>query len=270
MKPAIVLDKNYLQGCSRAQLVSLTKSHRLVMSGALFYELMTTSDEQRRRCFAKLPQTDNPVELVDHVGELMRRELKTGKPCGKPSSNTLEIRFRFNPGLLRDDYRLPEEALEAMREEGQNVAGEQERLVQLSEMTPLLFARLDSGSTETRQQGRIEAEAAIADVTEIIGFYRGLASPDPNSPFPDADIVGPDWAHIRWLQVQMLFALDIYVRYQGAVRAALSAKVLERLEHDIHDAQHLALGVLEGAFATREKKLTRWWSLLRPDGALFN
>lgn len=269
MKPAVVLDKNYLQGCRREQIVALSETHRLVMSGALFYELITTSEEQRRRCFAKLPRADNPVELVDHVGELMRRELETGKACGKPSANTLGIRFRFNPNLLQDDYRLPDEALEALQQEALDLANERERLIQLSESTPSLFPNVLSGSTEARRESRAEAEAAIADVAQIITFYRGLASPDPCSPFPDADLVGPDWAHIRWVQVQMMFALDLHVRYQGAVRTALTAKVLERLEHDVHDAQHLALGVLEGAFATRENKLRRWWALLRPDGALF-
>ncbi|MDB5874600.1 MAG: hypothetical protein JWQ07_4042 [Ramlibacter sp.] len=269
MKPAVVLDKNYLQGSRKQDILALSQTHQLVMSGALFYELITTSELQRRRCFGKLPATENPVELVDHVGELLRRELKTGEPCGKPSANSLGIRFRFNPGLVEDGYQLPESALEALRDEAVGLAAESERLLQLSETIPSLFTGLLAGNTEIRQQQRVNAEAAIADVSQIMTFYRGLASPDPRSPFPSADIVGPEWGHIRWVQIQMLFALDLHLRYQGCVRTELTDKVQERLEHDVHDAQHLALGVLEGAFATREKKLVRWWRLLRPDGVLF-
>jgi len=63
---------------------------------------------------------------------------------------------------------------------------EQERLVQLSETAPSLFPQVLTGSTDARQQRRAEAETAIADVSQIIGFYHGLASPDPRSPFPDS------------------------------------------------------------------------------------
>jgi hypothetical protein len=81
--------------------------------------------------------------------------------------------------------------------------------------------------------------------------------------------VGPDWALFRWLQVQLLFAIDVYCRYGGKLPDVLTPKWYEKMEHDVLDAQYLILGVLEGSFATREKKLQRWWSPIRPDGALF-
>ncbi len=67
----------------------------------------------------------------------------------------------------------------------------------------------------------------------------------------------------------MLFALDLFVRYRGGLRAQLTPRVRERLEHDVHDAQILALGVLEGAIATRELKLLKWWSILSPAGTAY-
>jgi hypothetical protein len=265
---SVVLDKSYLEGASRTEVLALRERRRLLMSGALFYELLDTTSEQRRKCFGKLPQVVNPVILVDHVGDLLRRELRDQRPCGKPSKCAIEITFRFNPALLTSSYELPEEARQAMLEEVENLDGERLRLIDLSETANSLFSGLLIGNDVQRSQAREEARRNIADIEWVTGFYGQLGSPDPNAPFPDPSIVGPDWAHLRWLQVQLLFTLDLYVRYQGRLRELLTQSVYLGLEHDLHDGQGLVLGVLEGAFATREKKLARWFTLLRPDGEL--
>lgn len=265
---SVVLDKSYLEGVSGKEVLALRERRRLLMSGALFYELLDTSTEQRRKCFGKLPQVVNPVILVDHVGDLLRRELRDQRPCGKPSKCAIDITFRFNSALLTDSYELPEEARQVMQEEVESLDGERTRLIDLSETASSLFSSLLEGNDAQRAQAREGALRTIADVEWVTGFYAQLASPDPNAPFPDPSIVGPEWAHLRWLQVQLLFTLDLYVRYQGQLRETLTEGVYLGLEHDLHDAQGLALGVLEGAFATREKKLAKWFALLRPDGEL--
>lgn len=268
MLDSIVLDKCYLQGARYSEIESLSKRRNLVMSGALFYELLDTEAEKRVRCFAKFPPTDNPVALVDHVGALLQRELAQLRPCGKPSSNTIDIRFQFNPALLNDSYELPHEVVEVMQLERQDLANESLSLVGLSETIEPAFPGLLQGSDEQRLQRRYEAEAHIADCEWARMCYGQLRSPDPLSPFPDAALVGPEWAHLRWVQVKLLFSLDLFIRYQGKLRNMLTNGVLKRLEHDVHDAQALALGVLEGALATREEKIGRWFKLLRPDGEL--
>ena len=48
------------------------------------------------------------------------------------------------------------------------------------------------------------------DIEWVTGFYAQLSSPDPNVPFPAPSNVGPEWAHLRWLQAQLFFALDLY------------------------------------------------------------
>lgn len=113
---AIILDKSYLEGASRTAIQELMGRRTLVMCSALFYELLDTSAKQRTRCFAKLPAIDNPLMLVDHVGELMRIEVQTRLPSGLPSMHALAVRFRFNPVLLTEAYQLPTEAREAMQD----------------------------------------------------------------------------------------------------------------------------------------------------------
>lgn len=263
---AIILDKSYLEGASRTAIHKLMERRTLVICGALFYELLDTSPKQRTRCFGKLPAIDNPLLLVDHVGELMRNEVQTRKPSGLPSTHALPIRYRFNPSLLNETYQLPPEASEAMQEELQDLNSEAVRLVDLSESSPSMFPELLKGSDAMRAEALADAEASVADPASLLPLYEQLSSPDPSRPFPR--VTGPEWAHFRWLQVQMLFSVDLHVRYQGRLRASLTPNVLEKLEHDVHDAQALALGILEGALATREEKLARWFKLLKPDGEL--
>ena len=84
------------------------------------------------------------------------------------------------------------------------------------------------------------------------------------------DTITDDWALYRYLQMQMLFALDVYVRYQGRVPDIGNPAVFERIEHDVLDAQVAMLGCLEGALATRETKLQRWFRLAAPNGVLID
>lgn len=263
---AIILDKSYLEGASRTAIQKLMRRRTLVMCGALFYELLDTSARQRTRCFSKLPAIENPLLLVENFGELMRHEIQTRLPSGRPSEYALAMRFRFNPVLMTETYQLPSDAREAMQDELQDLNSEALRLVDLSESSPSIFPNLLKGSDEMRAQAVADAQASVADPESLLAFYRELSSPDTSQPFPP--VTGPEWAHFRWLQVQMLFSVDLYVRYHGRLRANLTKNVLEKLEHDVHDAQALAFGILEGALATREQKLARWFKLLRPDGEL--
>lgn len=266
MRGCVVLDKNFLQGAPGAAVMALATSHRLVMPSALFYELLTTSAEARRRCFAKLPQSENPVVLVDHIGILLRHESATGTPSGKPSGHRIQFRFRFNERLLAEDYELPDEARAVLEEQRADVESDVRQLIELAEMTPSLFPGLLAGTTAEQNAARRRAEAAIGQLEQIHRFYSALQPVLPELRYPIVSDRFKKWAFLRWLQVLMLFALDLFVRYRGKLRDGLTPNVLERLEHDVHDAQILAMGALEGAIATREKKLVQWWPLLCPGG----
>ncbi|PPE68013.1 hypothetical protein [Caldimonas caldifontis] len=265
---SIVIDKDYLQGASEQSIRALRAKYKLVMPAALFYELITTDIIARRRCFAKLIPEENPVELVDHIGVLLRAEASTGSPSGPPSDHVYQMRYQFNRRLLAEDYVLPHEAREAISDMAQSVREDLNQLIELSEQTPSLFADLLSGSTEERKTALERARNTIANTSEVAEFYKQLSAPEAAAHMP-AVLTDPGrWAHVRWLQVLMLFSTDLFVRYQGRLRSTLSPRVMETLEHDVHDAQMLVLGVLEGGLATKDRKLRTWFKLLNPSGHL--
>jgi hypothetical protein len=268
MQPTVVLDKCFLQGAPTKRVRELATSHRLVMSESLFYELLTGSEPGRSRCFAKLPQTDNPVDLVNHIGTLLRLEIDTQRPAGRPSTHRENLRFQFNAALVTGSYRLPPEAQDVVDEQFANLRADVTSFADRAAGIDSFFPNLLVGSQSQRAAARVAAEQAIVEPGSLIDFYASLEPPALEKPLPPASLLDEQWALYRWLQVQFLFGLDLYVRYQGQVPKVFSPAVFEKLEHDVLDAQILMLGCLEGSLATREKKLQRWWRLLCPDGEL--
>ena len=270
-KPTILLDKNYLQGSTAAHMLQLAQSHQLLMADVLFYELISSSEPGRSRCFAKFPKIENPVILVNHVGALLKQEIESHEACGKPSTRYEDIRFQFNEALASANYALPPSAAEALREQTAELREDVERFLDRVRLIPTLIPNLLEGTTEDRQSLREAAEEVLAtDTDAMLKFYGSLEAPSGELPLPPATIMTRDWALFRWQQVQLLFALDAYCRFGGRVPDTLSGRAYEKVEHDVLDAHYLLLGALEGSFATREKKLQRWFGLLCPNGQLYS
>lgn len=211
------------------------------------------------------------MDLVNHVGGLLKREIRSHRPCGKPSENLEELRFRFNHALASPNFALPTDVIEAIQEEEAQLHIEVESLLALVETVPTIFPDLLKGSDSERANLRTIVESVIADDMDgIRTMYSSLSSPPDGPALPPAELIDRHWALYRWLQVRLLFVVDIYCRYGGTVPQHSVGRVFERLEHDVQDAQYLVLGVLEGSFATRERKLQRWFSLLCPEGELYS
>ena len=272
-RPTVVIDKCFLQGSKTDRIRELCQSHDVLMTDVLFYELISSSEPHRSRCFAKLPPTDNPVTLIQHTGTLLRKEIDSHRPSGKPSDNPEDIRYRFHPNLAKGSYVFPEVAREALDEENHKTHENVVSFIQRARVIAEVFPTLLSGSDSDRATAKNEAIRIVAtDTTSVLKFYSALEPPPGEKPLPPAEIVTPAWALFRWVQVQLLMSLDVFFRYHGKIpeASALTPHWYEKIEHDLLDAEYLVLGVLEGSFATNERKLQTYWHMLRPDGALMS
>lgn len=260
----IVLDKCYLQAASWKAICDLAENNDLVLTGSLFHELLSGDQEARRRVFAKLPRTDNPVHLIDNVSSLLAHEGETHTPAGDILAHTLGFRYRFNAGLKEPRYQLPQEAFDGVGENEEQTRRLVESYVERTNAVAEMFSRVASGSDSDRLVALTEIEAEIADPINVLRFYRSLDDDE----LPPADLITEDWATFRFYQTALLFSLHTVYRHRGPVPLPLSAKEFERLEHDVHDHMALCIGVLAGGLATNERKLQRWFSLLNPSGTL--
>jgi len=237
------------------------------MPDVLFYEIMSTDEAARSRCFQKFPAVDNPVTLAPNVGTLLAHEIDTHTPCGLPSSWKLDFSYRFNTALLEPAYRLPPETHAALEEQNAEIKNDVAEFAERVRVTASLFPDVSSGSTNRRKAAKAEAEKAIStDQSVIHAFYRQFDAPGGEKPFPPADLVTPSWAIFRWLQANLLIALDLCWRYGAALPDPLSERLHEKIEHDMLDSHYVILGALEGSIATNDKTIMHFWSLMCPNG----
>jgi hypothetical protein len=224
----VVLDKSYLQSASKAAIHDLCRSFRVIMPGALFFELLTTSElDERRRAFAKIPTGVNPVEIVEHVGKLMRFEIRNGKPSPSLYERRNRWLFEFNEKLATGTFQPT-----------------QQHLLGISSW-----------------QKQIEEQV---DVLRKTVATTHLSFPEISNASPRKDKLDGRWAFFRWMQVDLLASLDHVVRY--GVGSDLSNA--RDLDNEVADLQYRIMGALAGGIATEDKKSKEVFRLLRPDGLL--
>ena len=199
----------------------------------------------------------------------MRIEIETHRPAGKPSARREDLKFYFNPGLLTGNYQLPDVAQAVLNEQFRTLQADVTTFIDRAATINTFFPDLLVGNYDQQREARVAAERAIVEPGSLNDFYASLQPSLGEEQLPPVKAIDHTWALYRWLQVQFLFGVDLYVRYHGRVPREPSPKVFKKVEHDVLDAQLLMLACLEGAFATQEKKLQRWWRLLCPTGALF-
>jgi len=164
MAAAIILDKSFLQGVGTPRIRELAASHRLLVSDALFYELLTTEEPVRSQCFRKFPPTENPVDLVSHIGPLVRLEISTHKPSGPPSMHRENLRFQFNSDLVTLEYEIPEPGRRAIEEHTEELRSDVASFIQRANLVRVFFFR-----TSFPEVNRIE-----------IGLVRKPKRPSPH------------------------------------------------------------------------------------------
>jgi len=264
----IILDKCFLQGASPETLKKLSNRFQLLMPDVLFYELISSIEPHRSRCFSKFPKSGNPIPVTEHVGALLRKEIETHEPCGLPSENLVDINYRFNPSLASGNYEFTENDIEAQKEIEEELNNDISNLINRSNSLGELFPDFHNKLRKEQKAYAQEVMGAVAtDISGITTFLSKLEYPDGNV-MPSEEWLNPSWAIFRWFQVQLLFAIDIASRYGILDEAHLTSKLRIKLEHDVLDSHYLIQGLLEKSFATKEKKLKGFFKLLCPEGML--
>lgn len=269
MKPTIILDKSFLQGSKAADIKALCDTCRVLMSDVLFYEMMSTDEAARALCFSKFPAVDDPVMLVPNVGTLLHHEIETHTPCGPPSSWVTDFSFRFHPGLTKKAHELPEETQARLEQQMAETQRDVAEFAERVNVTASMFPGIRQGSDAQRRAAKVEAEKLIAsDIAAISTFYGQLEPPQGEGPLPAAHLLTPSWAIFRWLQANLLIALDLCWRYPHKSTEELVAQSYKVIEHDMLDAHYVILGALENSIATDDNNVRRLWSLMCPAGNL--
>lgn len=258
----IVIDKSYLQGAATETIRRLCEEHTVLFTESLLYEILTATEPVRRACFAKLPARKNPIVLIPCVGPLLRYEIEHRQAASPLIDYRLPFTFEFNPRLSTGTFRHPPNEEETLAQWRQEVKREVETFHLVATEVAVWCPQLRELSGDARRVACEDLKRQTgADANVIRNIYHSLEGLEG---FPPASVLDSSWVLFRWVQVHLLFALDYVSRYGFSEPAAIP----KRVEHDMHDIQHVLFGALCGALATRDSDVACNFTWACPEGIL--
>ncbi|MXW48761.1 MAG: XRE family transcriptional regulator [Gammaproteobacteria bacterium] len=274
VRTPIIVDKSYAQGAH--SLLDLQRDWRLLFPDAFFFEVASTDPSARHSCMSKLNDLHRAggVHVAPNVGEMLRKEIRNLVRAGPPSANLI-------PGLSLDAFFLQfDELYEARGHEVTRTEADFDRDVDgLIERANTLHNSIRAvlNGSQPREGVYQDAKRTVAEDRSFISSFfadfvcRGTHAPPRASRLAEiarSGNLGPDWTIYRWVQVQLLYALDFLEKHGQLESAKLTANQRVRLQHDVIDIEYVVLGVLQGALASNDKGMRAMFRTLRPDGVV--
>lgn len=261
----ITLDKSFLDGASARLVNEIFLTHTVFFSEALFYEMLTTSESSRAKCFSKIPATHNPVILLPNIGTLVRYELENLTPCNPVEIMALKENFIFNAGLANGTYiadRQTEETLKTWRNE---VKRDTADFLKRCKVVVEYFSGL-SDLRGHKLQSEIKAirRELSSDVNLVRCLYKEIVSEGSSISVPDPNQLDESWIVYRWVQCQIASALRMYSKTQGSLDFSVNSRAFVRAEHTLHDIDHTILGIAVGRIATDDNEIAEDVLLFNP------
>lgn len=267
----IVLDKSYLDGAPTASVRALCEHFHVLLSDELFFELMTTDVLSQKRCFAKLPERENPVNLIPNVGVLLRFEREHQRGSAPLTTHRLPDRFVFHKNLREGTFVCEGEVLKNLTAWRTQAEVDTRDFVERSKIVHQFFPELNGIEWKDFPAAVREARRKIAGDHDFVRqVYESFLDEDapPDAPSPGA--LTPEWAWFRWVQCQIIAGLRLFQRYQGRFPEDPSPEFWRRAEHSMLDLYYVILGSLAGAIATRDNEVRNDFLALRPDAVLLS
>ncbi|VAV84888.1 hypothetical protein MNBD_DELTA01-582 [hydrothermal vent metagenome] len=257
----IVLDKSYLEAASKDAIGQLCDKNRVFMSESLFYELLTTTSKQRAMCFDKFPEKENPVEVINCLGFLLRYETKNKRPsCASPEF-LINVSFRFNKGLSEEGFVFTNEQqgdIDIWKKDKElKIKTFKECSAGITCWFPEL-ENLPSGSSIESIQG------AVVKTCQDVDFIRCIYEDIKHGSFPSSRLISKEWVFFRRMQVHLLAVLEYIRRYGSGNSEAISKKI----ENDFLDIEYCILACVVCGLASRDRMMREMFQRLCPEGTL--
>jgi hypothetical protein len=267
-KIELIIDKSFLDGASRREVLGLYNNYFPIMPDVLFLELISTDDLSRMRCFTKLPDSANPVARLPGIGELLRYEIDNGKPCTPLSERCLPERYQFNPRLRDGAFEFLGEVREERDAMIAQIQNEAREFPETCMMVRDFFPEFDGiQGDEWPCATEVARKKVACDSNFVKEIYNSFLE-EQNFPsgWPRAGQINGKWAFFRWVQARLLAALRLFLKYEGAIPPNLGAPFWTRAEHSLIDTYYAIFAALAGALASADRAIIEDFKLLSPDG----
>ena len=254
----IVLDKSFLRGESSSKIKELSKNNTFLMPFSLLYELVKETPKERVKLFRKF-QKGTPYLLLPTFHKLFQYETENNRPIDMPSSYTQERDYSLHEQLCDENFHLSQEQEKAI------IQQKKDKDTLLKFFFPLIEEYINQ--KQYKKQEELE-KSIVFNQEKIYKEYIRLQE-FYNKTVLDKSRFNSNWFIYKWLQVLNLFAIDTAYRYDSLNSIQSSPNAREKLTHDMWDMEYLVFAVSEKSFATKEKKLIKWFDVLCHDGQLY-
>lgn len=253
-KPRLVVDSSFARWESK-KLDSLVTKYDFVVPSTFVYEVLTTSQQNRREELRYFPS----FRRID-IQAAMNFERTNGSPV-----STLDTQIvRGNPAILENNWSLEPSDKSVL------VKYENDYLIPVLN----LWREVMQGGTvpgfSNRELKNISGtESDFQSLCRTLHSHERVMSFAEGIEWAHASRLTPKWLHYRVFQAWALQALNLLRRSGGN-----ATKIAEQqLKHDTNDLEYLILGMHVGALATAEvgqKPTSMSWryTALCPTGVL--
>jgi hypothetical protein len=213
-------------------------------------------------CFRNLVGLEPSLMLIPNLGRLLRYENNTQEASTPLIERKFVSPIGINPKTGQPDFPFTDEQRALIEAERKRRDIEEPRDIQgVLASTPGWFPALKQIKPGSNRPLIDELEDKIASDEKMIrAIYDAIRHP----PMPPANSLSRDWAYYRRMQVYLLAGVDYCWRY-GPGNTDCKPK---DFANQCIDLEYLILGLLADAFLTHEKRLRRWYQLLKPSGTL--
>jgi hypothetical protein len=248
----IVIDKSYLFSESADKIKKIAEKSKILICESLLSETAKDDPTKRARLYKKIPSQPKYCEYIPSVSRLLRFEQEKKAPCGKPSSHIVARDYSLTGILKNPETPFPANLAPAL---------DKELEFQKSMLNATLQELAHIFNQCTRASAAKELDELLNGKIRSSEVVNGIIEKAKNNGalVPVAPPLTKEWLTFRYFQVKHIHALDCRARYSDFdLLRSESAKI--KISHDIHDMNYLILALLEGRFATSEKKLKKWWT----------
>lgn len=233
MKPLLVIDKSYANRKS-GNLSQLATEYTLVVPTAFYYEIFTTTSENRERELKKFPAFRRV-----HVASLLQQEIETGKPAESVTCGEMS----FNPEIASTTWRpTPEIARALEQHNSENI------VPQIDFFRAVKAMRTVPGFSDDELAGIWSSDEDFVELCKNLREPHRIQRIAEEIGWIHASKINPQWIYYRHFQTLVMQGLILLRRYPnpGDVFGE------ERIEHDVQDLEYLTLGLHAKGLATAE------------------
>lgn len=261
----IVLDKSYWQNVDGNKLRGLCTNHEVIMTESLFFETLTSDNQNdRARCFKKLPETANPFVMVQ-LQSLLKYEITNSKPAPGIEVGMVNDKWFFNPDLRLPEFQLNEKEQSDFEEWRTTISNDIEKFKERVANLSAWYTELQGFQPGSDKELIASLKKGITTgPDEVMRFYDTIQR--TNTELPDANLIDEEWFIFRWLQVQLLAGLDYIFKYGDVITPFVSKK----MENDFLDLEYCLAGCVVGAIATSDSAMQERFKSIIPQGVVLS